>query len=412
MQALALLAFGLVWPIQEDPASGFDALAKEYEGAFERWVQEGSRLGPAEARPPLPGAEFWGRFEALSAEGEGRATLWLLSNLQPGKGSTLLAHVERGGEADWVPSALHFLGAAHASFEHDALVALLEQRMVTAHGNAVRAAAALALASMDAPGDAAGVAYLRLWSAALVHDGRDLAPGEELAAGQLDALAEKLIGGLEKESRAHFARAYRLGSDDTYYPIAGAPADPEEVWRPAVEELARRGAVRAQLWALENAPWEVDAAAKLRLKGYLEAVAAKPLPEAELASFGYEISGLVYRLGLAAVEPCIRTMLENSPEKLRPGLLFGLGDAVCESSEGSGDAVARRERGLAILREVQTSWPDSGDAKRAEGRIFRYTNLLVGKVAPDFETVDADGNSFKLSDYRGKITVIDFWGFW
>jgi peroxiredoxin len=32
--------------------------------------------------------------------------------------------------------------------------------------------------------------------------------------------------------------------------------------------------------------------------------------------------------------------------------------------------------------------------------------------APDFESVDQDGVAFKLSDYRGKVIVVDFWGFW
>lgn len=409
MQALALLAFGLVWPIQEAPALDFEALAKAYEDAFQRWVQEGSKLAPEAARPPLPGPEFWDRFEALSAAGEGRATLWLLQNLQPEKGAAVLAHVERGGEAEWVPSALHFLGTAPASFEHDARVSLLEQRMATAHASALRAAAALALAAMDAPADAGQVAYLRLWSAALVHDDRDLAPGEVLAATQLDALAADLLEALRKESSAYFARAYRLGPGDVYYPVTGAPADPEVVWRPVVEELAERGAVRAQLWALENAPWDVDAAGKARLKGFLEAVAEKPLPEAELQDFGYQIGGLVHRLGLAGVEPSIRRLIERSAETVRPGLLFGLGDAVCESAAGD---EAQRERGLALLREVGASWPGSDEARRAEGRVFRYTNLVVGRVVPDFEAVDADGNAFNLSDYRGKVTVLDFWGFW
>jgi hypothetical protein len=25
---------------------------------------------------------------------------------------------------------------------------------------------------------------------------------------------------------------------------------------------------------------------------------------------------------------------------------------------------------------------------------------------------DIDGNRFKLSDYRGKVVVLDFWGHW
>jgi hypothetical protein len=38
--------------------------------------------------------------------------------------------------------------------------------------------------------------------------------------------------------------------------------------------------------------------------------------------------------------------------------------------------------------------------------------LIVGCRAPDFEATDVDGVRFKLSDYRGKVVVLDFWGFW
>jgi cytochrome oxidase Cu insertion factor (SCO1/SenC/PrrC family) len=34
------------------------------------------------------------------------------------------------------------------------------------------------------------------------------------------------------------------------------------------------------------------------------------------------------------------------------------------------------------------------------------------QTAPDFEAVDENGVKFKLSDYRGKVVVLDFWGFW
>ena len=38
--------------------------------------------------------------------------------------------------------------------------------------------------------------------------------------------------------------------------------------------------------------------------------------------------------------------------------------------------------------------------------------LTNGSLAPDFDFVDLDGQKHKLSDYRGKIVVIDFWGLW
>ena len=38
--------------------------------------------------------------------------------------------------------------------------------------------------------------------------------------------------------------------------------------------------------------------------------------------------------------------------------------------------------------------------------------LRPGKMAPDFELVDENGNSVRLSDLKGKIVYIDFWAVW
>lgn len=35
-----------------------------------------------------------------------------------------------------------------------------------------------------------------------------------------------------------------------------------------------------------------------------------------------------------------------------------------------------------------------------------------GKTGPDIAGTDTDGVDFKLSDYRGKVVVLDFWGHW
>ena len=36
----------------------------------------------------------------------------------------------------------------------------------------------------------------------------------------------------------------------------------------------------------------------------------------------------------------------------------------------------------------------------------------IGNLAPDIQGEDLDGVKFKLSDYRGKVVVLDFWGDW
>lgn len=52
------------------------------------------------------------------------------------------------------------------------------------------------------------------------------------------------------------------------------------------------------------------------------------------------------------------------------------------------------------------------DPQNSAVKVHDPADLEVGKVAPDIEATDLDTVAFKLSDYRGKIVVLDFWGDW
>ncbi|MCY2959685.1 MAG: redoxin domain-containing protein [Planctomycetota bacterium] len=71
-----------------------------------------------------------------------------------------------------------------------------------------------------------------------------------------------------------------------------------------------------------------------------------------------------------------------------------------------------------MLERVSKEYGDVLDSRgraigpRAEGVLFEMRNLVVGKLAPDIVAEDVDGASFKLSDYRGKVVLLDFWGHW
>jgi hypothetical protein len=60
--------------------------------------------------------------------------------------------------------------------------------------------------------------------------------------------------------------------------------------------------------------------------------------------------------------------------------------------------------------KLDASGPSVGD--QATGALFAMRFLSVGKEAPEVEGEDADGKKFKLSDYRGKVVLLDFWGHW
>ena len=53
-----------------------------------------------------------------------------------------------------------------------------------------------------------------------------------------------------------------------------------------------------------------------------------------------------------------------------------------------------------------------GLENRAKDMKFGARALQIGDVAPEIFGVDIDGVPFKLSDYRGKVVVLDFWGDW
>jgi AhpC/TSA family len=49
--------------------------------------------------------------------------------------------------------------------------------------------------------------------------------------------------------------------------------------------------------------------------------------------------------------------------------------------------------------------------ERARAELSGNRNVSVGKLAPEIEGEDQDGKRFKLSDYRGKVVLLDFWSY-
>jgi hypothetical protein len=71
----------------------------------------------------------------------------------------------------------------------------------------------------------------------------------------------------------------------------------------------------------------------------------------------------------------------------------------------------------AAAEEVAAKYADIKDyrgtlGKAAKSMLFELRNLAIGKQAPEIAGEDLDGKKFKLSDYRGKVVVLDFWGNW
>ncbi len=56
--------------------------------------------------------------------------------------------------------------------------------------------------------------------------------------------------------------------------------------------------------------------------------------------------------------------------------------------------------------------PKKENVQRPAAPVENSTGLCAGTVAPEIDGEDIDGASFKLSDYRGKVVLLSFWGHW
>ncbi len=109
-------------------------------------------------------------------------------------------------------------------------------------------------------------------------------------------------------------------------------------------------------------------------------------------------------------DQALRTIREKSPHRPVQGkALFSLAQRLMGHDKAA-EAEKLFEEVAAQYADV-THWRGTlGDAAKAF--LFEMRNLVIGKVAPDIEGEDVEGVKFKLSDQRGKVVVLDFWGDW
>lgn len=75
-----------------------------------------------------------------------------------------------------------------------------------------------------------------------------------------------------------------------------------------------------------------------------------------------------------------------------------------------GEIEAAYEKIASDYKDV--AYGNSTLGQMVEAELFELRFLSVGKEAPEIEGEDVEGEVFKLSDYRGKVVMLDFWGDW
>jgi hypothetical protein len=181
---------------------------------------------------------------------------------------------------------------------------------------------------------------------------------------------------------------------------------PSATFVPRFADLARRAkgteiGLQATRFVLEHA---TDASGGA-LKAALDALGDDYLESPALEKVVPYVTYKVRVVGYESVASVLSTIAGRSTRRgTKAAALLTLAQ-VDENNGRLGDASA-------LYARIANDFAETPQGARAKSRLFVVEHLLVGKVAPDFEAEDETGKKFKLSDYRGKVVVIDFWGFW
>ena len=254
-----------------------------------------------------------------------------------------------------------------------------------------------------------------------------------------DASHRAFVASAPKDARpsderrlAFVGRAYRIKYEQASKLVALAETYPKD-------PIALDALIEA-VWQVNGVPWPVELVGRddarprafaLLLRDHLRSDRLGPL--CERISYGFCAE---YQTFLSAVleknphkavqtQACLALahFLNNRAQRL--DLIAGQPDVAREFAElygkdyldrllrhdRSGDVAKAEdlfERGVRDFGEVKL--PDGKTvAEKARAELFGIRNLSVGKLAPEIEARDQDGVMFRLSDYRGKVVLLDFW---
>ena len=204
-------------------------------------------------------------------------------------------------------------------------------------------------------------------------------------------------------------------------PAAERPPHPREAFVPRFRAFAEKYAGKSE--ALSALMWLATEGARVRSPGEGESPAAWAL--ARLArdhaadpALADKLSRLFYAVYDVDADTLIefyrRVLAVNRDKEARARATLNLGFVFyhrAETAEGEAAAADRRQA-LELFRRCVRDYPQTPAAERAGGFVFELENLQIGMVAPEIVGQDLDGNEIRLSQFRGRVVVVNFWGHW
>lgn len=218
--------------------------------------------------------------------------------------------------------------------------------------------------------------------------------------------------------RSQAAKAYAAASTEPEKELAKAREPKLDEYTRRILALAVQSphepfAVEALIWVVQRAAPGPDAERALDLLNR---------DHVDSKEMGRVATLLVYS-GCEHVEERLRSLLSKSPHHDVQGLacislarcLKMKPESMTNPSQADMDKCNREAEELLKRAAEQYGDVESRGTKLKDavaGELHEIRDLSIGKPAPEILGRDTHGKPFRLSDYRGKVVMLDFWGHW
>ena len=223
---------------------------------------------------------------------------------------------------------------------------------------------------------------------------------------------DKLILDFDNTIRAHTQKLMAAKTDAERAELSGKFPSPDSLAPTMLKILQappdEATAIKALSWLISRVTNQPEGQAAMQL-----------LREKYAASKGLlELLDFLAHSQPSVAEPLLRAIREKNPNtEEKAAATYGLGMILFAVSEGNPQAADKLAEAQQYFQEMVTTYKDVVArgfklSDQAAAMLFEIENLQNGKPAPEIEGKDGTGTSFKLSDYRGKVVVLIFWGSW
>lgn len=236
-----------------------------------------------------------------------------------------------------------------------------------------------------------------------------------------DEELDKLKSDYDAAQSAWYEELAKHTAEDGSYDSSKMPPRPSEKFVPlfrayAEEHAGKPEAVEALIWLVnEGGSGNPMQPGESQATWAAEQLAKNHAADAALKEHIARLRYAYYDVGKKPMIALYERVIEvNKDKEIAGWAMFNLAYTLYEESPHPNPDAATNDKKRAeeLFRQTTEDYTGTPAADRAAGYIYEIENLQIGMKAPEIVGVDVNEKEIKLSQFRGQVVVLDFWGFW